>query len=360
MGKENVMEKPLILCEGRDTPARLAWFKRRYPIREVRDIYELQLEELFEVTHPRLRHSPHYGEKLREFLEKRLRPRKKLIGNWVYFPWSGVLLHTVTEEEYELLRTNRNQELITREEQQKLRRFVPAVMGLSIGNGLAVALAHQGVGKTMKLADHDALATTNLNRVRVGLPGVGVPKMTLTSREIYEINPYADLMLFPQGVTSQNVSLLMRAPKPDVIFEAIDDFEMKVRIRLAARNAGVPVVMLTNLGDQVLIDVERYDKNRRLPLFHGLIGKTVEQILTRPITEADKQRYAVRIVGKRNVPPRALRSVKQIGKTLVGRPQLMSTVTVASGLSAYLARRLALGEPLESGRKLVKFERVFI
>ena len=77
------------------------------------------------------------------------------------------------------------------------------------------------------------------------------------------------------------------------------------------------------------------------------------------ISEEDIKRYAVQIVGRENVPPRAMESLKEINKTLVGRPQLLSTVIIGSGVAAYLAREIALGNKVKSGRRLVKFDEVF-
>lgn len=135
---------------------------------------------------------------------------------------------------------------------------------------------------------------------------------------------------------------------------------MKIRIRLEARKNKTPVVMLTSLGDNLLIDIERYDLEPNLPLFNGLIGKTPEEILSKPVRLEDKNRYAVQIVGKENVPQRAMESLKEIGKTLVGRPQLLSTITVGSGVAAYLAREIALGNNVQSGRKLISFFSTFL
>ena len=47
---------------------------------------------------------------------------------------------------------------------------------------------------------------------------------------------------------------------------------MKVALREAARLARVPVVMLANLGDNVLVDIERYDLEPDLPIFNGILG----------------------------------------------------------------------------------------
>lgn len=353
--------KPLILYEGKHTAYDVEKLKRSDPTVEVCDLYEEQLRELFEITYPPLRLSSDYDAKLAEFIKEKTRGNIATSGNWVYFPWSRRLLHTVTEAELFALRTSRNKNLITTDEQKTLAKFTVGVAGLSIGNGIALALAYSGISNAMKLAEHDTFETTNLNRIRSGLQYVGKSKLQMTAEQIYEINPYAEFLLFEDGVTASTLSEFVTGdPIPRLIFEAIDDFEMKIRLRFKAREVGIPVIMLTNLGDSILIDVERYDLDRTTPLFNGLIGNVPEEIIAKPITEQDKQKYAVSIVGIENVPKRALESLSEINKTLVGRPQLMSTVTVAGGVAAYLARCIALHESVPSGRRLVKFEEVFL
>lgn len=360
--RENSHQKPIILYEGKNTLVDLEKIKKNKPIWKVSDIFKSQLKELFEVTHPQLKQSPNFKKKLSEFIKKRKGGNEKtLYGNWIYFPWSGNLIHVVAEEEYNTLRTNRNKNLITEKEQKELLEFTIGIVGLSVGNGIALGLAYSGIGNTMKLAEPDRLETSNLNRVRAGLHQVGISKIEVTASQVYEINPYAKLIAFPKGLNGSTLNKFVTGkPEPKIIFEAIDDFEMKVRLRLEARQARVPVVMVTSLGDSLLVDIERYDINKNLPLFNGLIGKIPEEILKKPITEKDKHKYAVKIVGPQNVPKRALQSLKEIDKTLVGRPQLMSTVTVAGGVAAYLARRIALGESVPSGRKLMKFQKTFL
>lgn len=353
-----IIRKPVILREREYSYSDVETLKKTHPITDEIDLYEAQSSEVFDVLFPPLRLDPERKQKFSEFLAKRR--GETATGDWIYFPWNGKLLHTVRETELLLLRTNRNKNLINTEEQKRLSASVVGVVGLSIGNSIATGLAYSGIGRTMKLAEFDDVETTNLNRIRAGLTAVGSPKLQATSEEIYEIDPHIDLVLFPRGLTKENLSGFLGEPAPHLVFEAIDDFEMKVRLRIAARAAGIPVIMLTNLGDSILIDVERYDLDRTTPIFNGLIGDVPDEILSGPVSEADKQKYAVSIVGKENVPQRAMESLSEIGKTLVGRPQLMSTVAVSGGVATHLARRIILDESLPSGRKLVRFDEAFL
>lgn len=352
--EKTILGSPIIIPESKAGTETLAILKKTLQIAKVVDIFANQIQELFEIKHPDLINSINFNPEFKKFKEK------NCLGNYVYLPWNKNLLHIVKERDLFLLRTNRNKDLITEKEQQKLAKFTVCIAGLSIGANIATNLAYSGISSTIKIADHDILQTTNLNRVKACLKDVGSNKIDITARQIYEINPYAKITSFPKGINNKNLKdFIYKNPGPSLIFDTIDDFEMKVRIRIEARKAKIPVIMLTSLGDNLLIDVERYDINPKTAIFNDLIGKTAEHILLKPITEADKKLYAVQIVGKQNVPERAMESLRKIGKTLVGRPQLLSTVIIGSGVAAYLARQVALGLPLNSGRKLVKFDRTF-
>jgi len=219
MGKH---QKPVILYEGKYKARDLERLRKEKRVWKLHDIYESQLAELFEITYPQLKHSPKYQRKLKEFVQKKLRSRKGLAGNWLYLPWSGHFIHTVTEQEYNLIRTNRNRNLITEEEQKKLLRFCVGIVGLSVGNSIAVGLAYQGISRSMKLAERDVMETSNLNRIRAGLHDVGVPKINIAAQQIYEINPYAKLYLFEKGLDKKSLKdFFNNDPKPKVVFDEI-------------------------------------------------------------------------------------------------------------------------------------------
>ena len=352
------MDKPTILVEGKYSEADLAELKNR-KIWKIKDIYKSQLTELFEILNAQLIGTPEFSDKLNAFIKERSTPQADLRGNHVYYPWSGLLLHTISEAEQNRLRTNRTNDLITAEEQIKLGQFTAGVAGLSFGNGIALSLVYSGAANSIKIADQDIFETTNLNRVRVGLPSVNEPKTTVTAQEIYEINPYADVKVFSDGLTEENIeSFISGDPKLSVVFDVVDNFAMKVRIRLAAKKAGIPVIMLTSLEDSVLVDVERFDLDPSAEIFHGLLGGVTDELLTKQMTEQDKAKYAMAIVGPDHVSYRNLLSLSEVGTSLVSRPHLYGTVSIVCGLAAYIVKRIALGEDMPSMRKHVLFNEV--
>ena len=351
--------KPIIFKESKYSDKDLRLIKSKFKIWKTVDVYRKQLEELFEITFPQYLHKDDFKIRRNEFIKSRLNRNPHLKGNWVYYPWSGLLLHILPKAELELLLTSRNKNLINSEEQKKLSSSIIGIVGLSIGSNTATSMIHTGIGGILKLADSDDLQTSNLNRVKTGIQQVGQAKVKVTCQEIYEVNPYVDLIIYEQGLTENNIDEFVTKPKPRIVIELIDDFKMKILLRQICKKYHIPVLMFSNLGDSVLVDIERYDQDEHLPIFNGIVGKEIEEISNRNISPEDIKKYAVLLVGKENVPRKALESVNEIGRSLAGRPQLMSTVMVASGIACFLVRKIILGEPVKSGRQLIKFDEVF-
>jgi hypothetical protein len=321
------------------------------------DLLPGQLMELFLVRNPHLRFSKDFSVMAKKFVQSNLAGQGDAKPVLVYFPWSGELIRMTNENVFFELLTNRNRNLITKIQQRKLYGSCVGIAGLSIGGNMAVSLAYSGFANQMVLSDFDTIETTNLNRIKVGLGDVGLKKTTAIAQKIYEVNPFVRLTMLKNGLTPENLNIFFdKLKKPAVIFEAIDDFTMKVRLRQEAQKRHFPLVMLTNLGDNILVDIERYDLKANLKIFNGLIGGLEKEILSKPIDEARKKKYALELVGRDNVPKKALRSLSLINKQLVGRPQLAGTVTVGSGLAPIIYRKIILSESKFSGRKKFNLE----
>jgi tRNA threonylcarbamoyladenosine dehydratase len=355
MGKK--VKKPIILKEGKYKTPDLKNLMKMNKIWKIDDIYKAQLKELFEILYPDILFTKEFSKKQNDFVSSKI--KKQNSGNWIYFPWNGNLVHMVNEADYFKLRTNRNKLLINDKEQEKLYNSCLGFVGLSIGSHFASGMAYSGIAKKMKLAEFDKISTSNLNRLKASLISIDTPKISFICQEIYELNPFAELNVFDEGLNKENLnSFFTQGEKLNFIFEAIDDFEMKIRLRMEAKKHKVAIIMLTNLGDNLLIDIERYDTNPNQTLFNGLIGDTPEEILTTKLTEEKKIKYAVDIVGKEHLSGRILETLQQINKTLVGRPQLYSTVNIGGGFATYLARKLILNEGVKSGRYFISFDKL--
>src|SRR4051812_41330975 len=96
------------------------------------------------------------------------RPREEY-GVWVFYPWSGRLVHCLPRDEHRMVRSDRNRYKLTTAELSILREKTIGVLGLSVGNMAAITLALEGVGGAYRLADFDRLSLSNLNRLRGGV-----------------------------------------------------------------------------------------------------------------------------------------------------------------------------------------------
>lgn len=222
------------------------------------DAFDSQLKELFIVENPKLARQ----DNRKVFASpafKKFSKTKQNHFNFVYYPWLHTLVKCIREKDYFTLKTNRNRDLITSDLQKKLYNYKVAVFGLSVGSNIAFAMSLSGMAKKMILSDLDELETTNLNRILTGVHEIGLNKTIITARKIYEDNPYADLTLFTDGVKLNKLKALLKKREIDCIVEEIDNLPLKIEIRKLARDFCVPVVMITDNGDGVVLHVERYD-----------------------------------------------------------------------------------------------------
>lgn len=266
----------------------------------------------------------------------------------VYFPWLNTLVKTVKKDDYARLITNRNQDLITAEEQKVLAAYKVAVLGMSVGSNIAMVLSQSGISNTIILADFDDLDTTNLNRILAGIQDVGTNKTVVAAHKIYENNPFAEVAVLPEGINETNLEDYIKDGKVDCIIEEIDDFPFKIHARLLAMKYKIPVVMVTDNGDGVVLHVERYD------LGHDKIwGKPhsyYEEKLAGPTTKESVGAIIMNDVvgGVHRVDPKMLKSVQRVLlKELVSWSQLGSAAILGGVIATYAIKQIALNQGTE-------------
>jgi len=329
------------------------------PITRVIDNYDEQLAEALVSRQPQLYQASYEVKQasLEEYLKKHYASQPAWrTGSWIYYPWLGYLVHVLERAVFFEARTIRNRDLITAKEQEKFAGYRVGCAGMSVGSNAALALLLQGGSNRLKIADGAVLSTSNLNRVTAGVRDIGNVKADIVARNLYEANPYLEIERFPT-ITPHNIAQFFDEPWPlDAIVDEIDDLEIKIHLRLEARRRGIPVVMATDLGDDIMLDVERYDLNKSLPLFHGLAGE-IETVLGKQLTRREWLRYATTIINTKNVPLRMQQSLLKVGSKIVAQPQLGSTAMMAGSVVSYALRQLALGHSLKSGRMIVSLDK---
>lgn len=327
-------------------------FKTR-AIRHIVDDYREQELEYFQVCNPSVVYTPEFEAKFKEYLdslENKVPSNKR--GRWVYFSWIDTLVHILEEEAFFQVRTARNKNLITADEQKKFYDAVVGIGGLSVGNSVALALVLQGGAKHIKLADHDKLALSNTNRIRTGVDTLGIPKVEVTARQIYLINPYAHIELFPEGLSPENIDTFFANPKLDVFIDEMDNLAIKYLTREYSKKYKLPVVMAADNGDNGVVDIERYDLNPETPFFHGRMGEVSYDMLSK-LDKFGIGKYITKLVGPENVTERMQQSLLEMGKTVVSWPQLGGAALLNGSAVAYCVRKIVNNQELESNRALI-------
>ena len=76
------------------------------------------------------------------------------------------------------------------EEKETLSKKKIGIIGLSVGQSIALTIAMERTCGELRIADFDILELSNLNRIRAGLPNLGIAKTIVVAREIAEIDPW--------------------------------------------------------------------------------------------------------------------------------------------------------------------------
>jgi molybdopterin/thiamine biosynthesis adenylyltransferase len=264
---------------------------------------------------------------------------------WAFYPWRRAVVRILGPRAFRLVRLDRNRNLITAAELDRLARLRIGVVGLSVGHAIAYTLAAQGLCGELRLTDFDDLELSNLNRVPASVFDLGVNKAAVCARRIAELDPYLPVTVMPSGIAPQTVDEFVDGL--DIVIEECDSLDAKVLIREVARARRVPVLMATS--DRGLMDVERFDIEPSRPIMHGLLGD-VDTARLANLSNEDKLPYALRVADASQVSSRMAASLVEVGKTLSTWPQLASEVALNASVVAEAVRRIGLRENLPSGR----------
>jgi len=304
--------------------------------------------ELFEILHPDRKED----DRLRDEFITNIMSRQLGYGRWFLFPWSGgQLVRYPNAEEHRLLRTARNRDLITSQEQLRLYDSTIAIVGLSVGSKVVEGLVATGIGGKLILADMDRISPTNLNRIGGDFTDVGSHKVDVLAKKISKIDPYIEQVHYRSGVTPDLLREIVDQHKPDIIVDEVDQLDIKAHIRRLSLQKKIVVMMATDAGDKALLDVERYDLDRTSEPFLGkLPASKIDRIIGGSLSKKETQMALLKLVGVRHVTSRLIRSGMNQDRTLSGIPQLGATASVGGSLVAIASREVLLGRTLRSGR----------
>lgn len=323
-------------------------------IRFTVDDYKEQLRELFGIQNPSLTVTPNFEHEFSEYyldLEKKS-PIFKM-GRWIYYPWMFSAVHVLNDKDFQVVRTARNKNLINSKEQEKFYNSTVGIAGLSVGNSVALAIVLQGGAKHIKIADHDVLALSNTNRIRTSIRNLGLKKTVMTARQIYEMNPYAKVELFSEGLNPENIKTFFNGL--DIVIDEIDNLSVKYLIREQAKKRKIAVVMAADNGDNGVVDVERYDLDEKTEFFHGRMGDVSYDDLKK-LNKFGIGKVIVRYIGPENINERMYQSFSEMGKNIVSWPQLGGTALLNGSVVAYCVRKIANRETLENNKAIISLD----
>ena len=121
----------------------------------------------------------------------------------------------------------RTEVLIGKENLDKLKNSHITVVGLGgVGGYVAVLLARAGI-ENFTLIDFDKVEETNLNRQIIATQStLGMPKTEALSNLLKSINPYVNLSLTSERLTTDNLNRLINQDA-DYVIDAIDSVKDK-------------------------------------------------------------------------------------------------------------------------------------
>ncbi len=315
---------------------------------QVFDTIKEQVAELIKCLRPNIAQLP--KSELESAVEQKLNlDTGDEYGVWVYYPWLNKLVHLLPEDEFTIVRTNRNKYKITDKEQQILATKKIGVMGLSVGQSVSLTLAmERGFGE-LRIADFDELDLSNINRIRTGVHNIKVKKTVIVAREIAEIDPFLKVVCYEQGITAENIQdFLTGNGKLDLLIDECDSFDIKINARKLAKALQIPVLM--EGSDRGTIDIERFDLEPDRPVLHGMVNHLDMDKFSDLVTFDDKIPYITAVTGVETLSPRMKASAVELMSTISTWPQLASAVTFGGGVTADLSRKILLNNLKVSGR----------
>jgi molybdopterin/thiamine biosynthesis adenylyltransferase/nitroreductase len=311
-----------------------------------------QLQELIKSLNPAIRIlEADYASRINDHLNGILIDD---YGVWVYYPWNRRLVHLLDESEFVEVRTNRNQYKITKAERDQLLTKKIGIIGLSVGQSIALTIAmERGCGE-LRLADFDVLELSNLNRIRTGLHNIGIPKVVAVAREIAEIDPFIKVDCYFDGLTETNLDdFFLANGKLDILVDECDGLDMKIISRFKARELQIPVIMDTS--DRGMLDVERFDLEPDRAVLHGTVAD-VDPDNIKSLNNEEKIPLMLQMLGLENISLRGKVSMLEVQQTINTWPQLASSVVLGGAVGADVCRRILLNQFHESGRYYIDLE----
>ncbi len=296
-------------------------------------------------------------------------------GYFAYYADRQHLVHFCTPYWHKIVAVASNSSLLAdpefklkwREVREILAKTVIGVAGCSVGSNIIHNLMMDVRPDAIKIADKVPYKMENINRVRLGYSDIvrsnahraGIMDIGLKNKaqviadQIYSIDPFVNVHVYDGGVTEENVQRFFDGgegePKIDIIVEEIDDPQAKLFLRKEAKKRRLPLVMASDMGSMVQVEVSRYDLDPNLPLTYGVSDeKLTEKVADICQNGSDRKlffSFVDTLIGHDYYQDELQRIIDEKCEipTSTIIPQLGSTAAASGAIVAELIARLRLG-----------------
>lgn len=341
--------KPLIFKFTPSQEEGYVRFREKYKLYKCLDLYKELIIEKHLADNPKLYFSSKREKHRESFYSKHTSEKLEFTcGSWIVFDWKAQIMHLPNSDDLLELRTLRNRNLITSNEQKILYSKKISIVGLSVGSNVLLTLVRTGVGKFLRIADFDVVSILNMNRAHFFLDEINYPKVDVIACKVYEIDPYLKVEKFSSGISQENIEVFIK--DSDLVIDAIDNFAVKILLRKASKKRKISVLSGFDIETGSMVILERYDLEPKLDLDFFLNGFSESEVLASHKSIKDKTNLFINIIGRKHHSQRMLDSVMNVGKELSGYPQLSIATNLTSALWTSVAVDVFLGRNNKSLR----------
>lgn len=248
-----------------------------------------------------------------------------------------------------------------------LEKTTVGVAGCSVGSNVVHSTVMDLRPFNIKIADKSLFKMENINRVRLtywdivntnlvknNVMNIGLKsKSNSLADQIYAIDPFINIYSYAEGLIEDNIEQFFlggdNEPEIDIVVEEVDDPRMKLYIREQARKYKKPLVMVTDAGSNVQLDVCRYDLDPSLPLTYGTSDKVLYEKMEAVYDNPGNRKYFFDFVDaligtdyKSGELKEIIEEKREIPTSTI-IPQLGSTAAMSGAVAAETIARIRLG-----------------
>lgn len=192
---------------------------------------------------------------------------------------------------------------------EKVNRCSVLIAGMGGGSNIAELLARKGFGR-LTIADLDHYEAHNIRQRGSCATTWGRSKVDVMRERLLDINPHGDVSVVPEGVTLENVEVLVE--RSNYLVDMIDFHALREKVALyrAARRAGKHVLTAPSVVNGAVLYIfsprgvtfeEFFGYEVGLPT--GLLGeRMLKRLIPRYAPEAPEELYLAAARGERTIP----------------------------------------------------------